>query len=67
MDGSAPDFDCNDGVQGAYGGLEGGEEVVLVGEHAEVAWLDAETDTGGDVLLRRLKPGITLRLLEDVV
>ena len=51
MDGSAPYFDCNDGVQGAYGGLEGGEEVVLVGEDAEVAWLDAETDTGGDVLL----------------
>ena len=67
MDSSAPNFDCNDGVQGAYGGLEGGEEVVLVGEDTEVAWLDAETDTGGDVLLRRFKPGITLRLLEDVV
>lgn len=67
MDGGAADLDGDDGVEGADGGLKGREEVVLVGEDAEVAGLDAQTDAGGDVLLGRLEPRVALRLLEDVV
>jgi hypothetical protein len=44
-------LDSNQRVQRPYGGLEGDEVRVLVGEDTEVARLDAETDTGGDVLL----------------
>lgn len=67
MDGGAADLDGDDGVERADGGLEGREEVVLVREDAEVAGLDAQADTGGDVLLGRLEPRVALRLLEDVV
>ena len=44
MDGCAPDLYGDDGVESANGGLEGGEEVVLVREEAEVAWLDTKAD-----------------------
>ena len=41
---ASPDLYGNDGVESANGGLEGGEEVVLIREEAEVAWLDTKAD-----------------------
>lgn len=62
VDGGAADLDGDDGVQDAHGGLEGLEVHVLVGEHSEDACVDAEADTGMDVLLRGLEPRVSLSL-----
>ena len=62
MDSRAANLDGDDGVEGADGGLEGLEVAVLVREDTEVARVDAQTDSGVDVLLGRLEPGVTLRL-----
>ncbi len=62
MDGCAAYLDGNNGVEGAYGGLEGLEVAILVWEDTEMTCVDTDTDTSVDVLLRRLEPGISLRL-----
>ena len=58
----APDFDRHDRVEHPDSRLEGREEVVLVGEDTEVAWLDTQADACMHVLLRGLEPGIALGL-----
>lgn len=65
MDSRAAHLDRDDGVEGADGGLKGFEVAVLVGEDTEVACVDTETDTGVDILLGRLEPGVTLSLLDS--
>jgi hypothetical protein len=67
VDGGRADLDRDDRVQQADGGLERREVVVLVGEDAEDAGVDAEADTAVDVLLGRLEPSVGLRLLVDEV
>ena len=62
MDSRAADFDGDDGVEDAHGGLEGLEVRILVGEDAEDAGVDAQTDPGVDVLLRGLEPRVSLCL-----
>ena len=62
VDGCAADLDRDDGVEDAHGGLEGLEVGVVVGEDAEATTTDPETDTGVDVLLGGLEPGVALRL-----
>lgn len=63
----APNLDRDDRIQGTHGRFKWREEMVLVGEDPEVAWLYAETYTCGYVLFGGFEPGISLRLLEDVV
>ena len=65
VDRRAADLDGDDGVEGADGGLEGLEVAVLVREDTEVARVDAQTDSGVDVLLGRLEPGVTLSLCDS--
>ena len=62
MDRRAAHLDGDDRVEDPDGSLEGLEVAVLVREHAEAALVDAETDSGVDVLLRRLEPRIALGL-----
>ena len=62
MDCRAADLDGDDRVEDAHRGLEGLEVRVLVGKDAEDAGIDAQADTGVDVLLRGLEPCITLGL-----
>ena len=65
MNSGTADLDRDDGVQRAHGCLEWLEVGVVVGEDAEATTTDPETDTGVDVLLGGLEPGIALRLLGD--
>ena len=65
MDSRAAHLDGDDGVEGADRGLEGLEVAVLVREHAEVARVDTQADTGVDILLRGLEPGVTLSLFDS--
>lgn len=67
MDGCAANLDSDRRIEDTYGGLEGFEPEVLVGEQAVLAALDTEGDSYGDVVLVGAEPGIALGLLEDVM
>lgn len=60
-------FNRHDRVQGTNSCFEWSEKLVLVWKETEMARRDAQTDTGGDVILRIHEPDISLRLLEYVV
>jgi hypothetical protein len=55
-------FDGNEGIEAADGRLKGDEVLILVWENAEMAWLDSQTNTCGDVLFGWLEPSIVLSL-----
>lgn len=67
MDGSASDFDGDEGVQGCDGCLEGLEGGDLVRKDAKRAVVGAKTHAWGDGVFVGAKPGVALCLLEDPV
>ena len=67
VDGGAAHLDGDDGVEGADCGLEGLEVAVLVRQDAKVASVDAETDSGVEILLGRLEPGVPLCLFTNII
>ena len=60
---STASLDGHDGVESPYGSLKKFEMSIFVGEHPEFTRVYPKTNTRVYVLLRGLKPGVTLSLV----